>query len=554
VLTILLWCYLHGPCASKLSTIFNFTSLHFIRESHIMTGRKHGLNEGDDKTVKRAKTDSESIEAKRASINARIANLKAKQAAKETGKKDTTDKKDPKSSVADRLARIKERTAELQRKKLEKEKEKEKEKSKEHEKKLPDRQAKKPYVAPVIGLDQEVHPLLLQIKEEQELKKINPYLDTSAVSAKTDEFFDPQVDLPRARRPRALQFNAPGKFIAQAEELRYEAKMEAMRQQMEAEAEAKRAKREIGISVDERKYKVQAPPEVEWWDMPYVQTDEGFQGELKTDAELEQLVTCYIQHPVMIKAPWEAHLPQGPLPLHLTKREQKRIRKQARAEKHKDQQDRIRLGLDPAPPPKVKLTNLISVLSSDSIKDPTSVEMRVRREVEARRLQHEQDNQERKLSREERAQKIADKAERDKQTKGVFTAVFRVESLADDQHRYKVNVNARQLHLTGITLLNPDFNLVVVEGAPKDVLRYKKLMMRRIQWTEAAPIREQDEGVKELPDLSRNKCTLVWEGQLLEQHFKKWTTENTEDQVSAVDLLKRNKVENYWIAAKGVDK
>lgn len=516
-----------------------------------MTGRKHSLNEGDDKTVKRAKTDSESIEAKRASINARIASLKAKQAAKGNGKNDTTDKKDPKSNVAERLARIKEKTAEIQRKKMEKEKEKEKPKEFE---KASQRQPKKPYVAPVIGLDQEVHPLLLQIKEEQELKKNNPYLDTSAVSAKTDDFFDPQVDLPRARRPRALQFNAPGKYIAQAEELRYEAKMEAMRLKMEAEAEAKRAKREVGISVDERKYKVQAPPDVEWWDIPYVQTDEGFLGELKTDAELEQLVTHYIQHPVMIKAPWEAHLPQGPLPLHLTKREQKRIRKQTRAEKHKDQQDRIRLGLDPAPPPKVKLTNLISVLSSDSIKDPTSVEMRVRREVEGRRLQHEQDNQERRLSKEERAQKIADKAERDKQTKGVFTAVFRIESLVDDQHRYKVNVNARQLHLTGITLMNPDFNLVVVEGAPRDVLRYKKLMLRRIQWTEAAPIREQDEGIKELPDLSRNKCTLVWEGQLLEQHFKKWTTESTEDQVSAVDLLRRNRVENYWIAAKGANK
>lgn len=498
----------------------------------------------EDKPGKRAKTNS-SIDAKRASISALTAKLKAKQAARENSKhaekNDKPAAKDTKSNVADRLARIKEKTAEIQRKKLEKERESEKPAPK------PKQQ---PYVAPVIGLDQEVHPLLLQIKEEQELKKHNPYLDFSATSVK-DDFFDPQVDQPRARRPKALQFSAPGRYIAQAEELRYEAKMEKMRLEMEAEAEAKRAKREVGISVDERKYKVPNPPAVEWWDLAYTQTEEGFEGALKTDAELEQLVTCYIQHPVLIKAPWEAHQPEGPVALHLTKREQKRIRKQARAEKHKDQQDRIRLGLDPAPPPKVKLTNLISVLSSESIKDPTSVEMRVRQEVENRRLQHEKENEDRKLTKEERAQKIADKAERDKQTKGVFTAVFRIESLEDDQHRYKVNVNAKQLHLTGMTLLNPDFNLVVVEGSPRDVLRYKKLMTRRIQWTEAAPIREQDEGVKELPDLSKNKCTLVWEGQLLEQHFKKWTTESAEDQVSAVDLLKRNKVENYWIAAKG---
>ena len=40
------------------------------------------------------------------------------------------------------------------------------------------------------------------------------------------------------------------------------------------------------------------------------------------------------------------------LPIHLTKREQRKLRRQHRAEALKEQQEKIRLGLIPAPEPK----------------------------------------------------------------------------------------------------------------------------------------------------------------------------------------------------------
>lgn len=531
-----------------------FTTIHTRHTHTVMSGRKHGLPESDEKPVKRARTDAASIEAKRASVGALAAKLRAQKAAKA---KDNSDAKSVAlaESAKDRLARIKAKTAEIKRQKEEREEKLRQDRLKKPQKDMRNTKTNRHTPTPTIGIDTDVHPLLLEIKEQQQ--KPNPYLDHSAQNLK-DGFFDPNVELPRARKPRALQFSEPGKYIAQGEEMRYEMEMQRMQRRLEEEAEEKRRKRETGISVDERKYKRDVPPDTEWWDVPYLQQQqkEGVDGE-SGDKQLVDLdaadspVTLYVQHPILVPAPWEKHLPQGPLPLHLTKREQKRIRKQSRAEKHKDQQDRIRLGLDPAPPPKVKLSNIMSVMSAESMRDPTQVEMEVRRAVQERQLTHEQNNHDRKLTKEDRAQKIKDKAERDKATKGVFTAVFRIETLADDQHRYKVNVNARQLHLTGITLLNPAFCLVVVEGSPRDVLRYKKLLLRRIQWTEAAPLREEDEG-KVLPNLGSNRCTLVWEGQLMDQQFKRWTTESAEDEVSAVDLLRRNGAESYWIKAKGV--
>jgi U4/U6 small nuclear ribonucleoprotein PRP3 len=63
------------------------------------------------------------------------------------------------------------------------------------------------------------------------------------------------------------------------------------------------------------------------------------------------------------------------------------------------------------------------------------------------------------------------------------------------------------------------FSLVVVEGVPKALKRYHKLMLRRINWTEAptAPGGEGEEEQAEEEeggppaDKPANSCHLVWE-------------------------------------------
>lgn len=66
----------------------------------------------------------------------------------------------------------------------------------------------------------------------------------------------------------------------------------------------------------------------------------------------------------------------------------------------------------------------MKVLTSDAVQDPTRVEARVRREVAMRKHQHEKMNAERKLTDEQRREKLETKKV-DEERKGLFGAVFK---------------------------------------------------------------------------------------------------------------------------------
>jgi U4/U6 small nuclear ribonucleoprotein PRP3 len=73
----------------------------------------------------------------------------------------------------------------------------------------------------------------------------------------------------------------------------------------------------------------------------------------------------------------------------------------------------------------VRLANLMKVLTSDAIQDPTKVEARVRREVAIRKHNHEKMNTERKLTDDQRHEKIETKKV-EEEKKGIYGAVFRL--------------------------------------------------------------------------------------------------------------------------------
>ena len=60
--------------------------------------------------------------------------------------------------------------------------------------------------------------------------------------------------------------------------------------------------------------------------------------------------------------------------------------------------------------------------------------------------------------------------------------MYRVHDLSSLAIKFKVDMNAQQLHLSGRLLLFRDINLVVVEGGPKGLKKFKKLMLSRIKW------------------------------------------------------------------------
>ena len=61
--------------------------------------------------------------------------------------------------------------------------------------------------------------------------------------------------------------------------------------------------------------------------------------------------------------------------------ERKKLRKQRRREEEKEKQEMIQFGLIPKPEPKVKMSNLMRVLGSEAVQDPTKVEAHVRAQI-----------------------------------------------------------------------------------------------------------------------------------------------------------------------------
>lgn len=383
--------------------------------------------------------------------------------------------------------------------------------------------------------------------------KNNPYFDPS---------LGPKATVAKPRHSRELVFNQKGKYIQQAAALRRQAQLEAMKKRI-----AERA-RQAGIDEDmdvEKAYLVPAPPAIEWWDEGLVNGDDYAaienQANLKIDTP-DSIITRYIQHPVLLDPPQEKHQPTQK-PMFLTPKEQAKIRRQRRMADLKEQQAKIRLGLEPAPPPKVKKSNLMRVLGEQAVKDPTAVEARVTREIAERKEAHEAMNEDRKLTKEQRREKLAAQQEKDAEL-GIHMSVYRIDSLASGRNRFKISKNAEQNALTGICIIHPKLNLVIVEGGKHSIKNYRKLMLNRIDWTEnpgpGAP-NEKSEGEPlwlsteddkgELRDFSHNTCTLLWEGQAKNRAFRRWLGARVcESDSAAKETLTRSKMENFWTLAK----
>ncbi|OCF58032.1 U4/U6 small nuclear ribonucleoprotein PRP3 [Kwoniella mangroviensis CBS 10435] len=394
---------------------------------------------------------------------------------------------------------------------------------------------------------------------------LNPYATTPTPSGSGT----PVPDEERApiRRSKKLQFSRAGKYVAQGDALRNEQKMEALRQRI-AEA-SRKAGLDSEFDTLERSLKRQPPPDVEWWDKAILPEGKGYE-DLEDAVQFmtthqDSLITHLIQHPIPIPAPSDKKQPERGL--MLTKKEQKKMRRQRRQAELEDKRDRQKMGLLPPDPPKVRLANLMKVLTSDAVQDPTKVEAKVRKEVAQRANKHERDNQERKLTAEQRKEKEYN-ALVARERKGIHGAVFKVKYLTNGRHRFKIRETAKSDLLSGVCIFHPKFALVLVEGVDKSIKHYKKLLLNRIDWTEEArPLNdneyenEEDEdddrpktnggnGDGEGPEsLEDNKCELIWEGEVPERTFRLFRARHAETDTKAKEWL-TPKWEGMWDLAK----
>lgn len=402
--------------------------------------------------------------------------------------------------------------------------------------------------------------------------KENPY--AAAASSAGDSGFE---GAPRERVGRSMKFNPKGKYVALANQQRQEAQLEALKQRIAQSA--RKAGLDSEFDTLEKHIRREPPPDAEWWDVALL-PNKTYEDLVNLDPSLLNIrnqhspINIYIQHPIPIVAPSEKNT-SAVKPLMLTKKEQKKMRKQRRQAELQDKRDRIRMGLIPPDPPKVRLANLMKVLTSDAVQDPTRVEARVRREVAIRKHGHEKMNAERKLTDDQRREKIETKKV-EEEKKGIYAAVFKIKTLSDPAHRFKVRKNAEQMNLTGIAIFNPSFSLVYVEGAAKFIRMYQRLMLHRIAWTEAARARGEEDVVLDISEgqtldtvenagkgkskaddgtqigevsLEDNRCDMVWEGQLRDRAFTNFRPKSCPTDGAAREALGM-KMAGYWDMAK----
>ncbi|KAB5592901.1 U4/U6 small nuclear ribonucleoprotein PRP3 [Ceratobasidium theobromae] len=393
----------------------------------------------------------------------------------------------------------------------------------------------------------------------------NPYASGGGAGG-GDGTFEGATPAVKERIGRTFRFNQKGKYVALGNQMRQEAQLEVLKQKI-AES-AKKAGLDSEFETLERNIRREAPPAVEWWDaslLPNKNYDDlGLLSESTTPnlanthiRSQDSLITMYVQHPIPVPAPWEKN--EAALkPLKLTSKEAKKLRRRRRMADLQEKQDRVRMGLLPPDPPKVRLANLMKVLTTDAVQDPTKVEARVRREVAARKIAHDKMNNERKLTDDQRREKI-DNKKVEEERKGLYVAVFKIKTLSDPSHRFKVRKNAEQFGLTGICIFNPSFALVVVEGSAKAIKGYKRLMLVRVDWTQAAGARDADDDAPPPKDehdeeggpvsLENNRCDMVFEGPIRERTFQSFKPKRCPTDSMAKEAL-GIKAAPYWDTAK----
>jgi U4/U6 small nuclear ribonucleoprotein PRP3 len=316
-------------------------------------------------------------------------------------------------------------------------------------------------------------------------------------------------------------------------------------------------------------------PDVEWWDAKILVDKTTYQGwEIREDR-----VTHYVEHPVLLEPPAEAP-PPPPQPLKLTKKEIKKLRTQRRIARENEKQDLIRQGLLEPPKPKVKISNLMRVLGAEATADPTAIEAEVRRQMAERAAAHEDRNLARQLTpaerREKKLKKLLDVHPAASGGGGAgevtHVAVYKIGDLSLPQLRFKVEVNAKENHMTGIALcVSGKFSIVIVEGGPKTQRRYEKLMLRRIQWNKVSHLDNGDNGnddvdmkivdsddrlmavdegakMEGVETVGKNYCQLVWTGIVKESAFgrSKFKLEQVRNEEVARQFLAERGVEHYW--------
>ena len=148
--------------------------------------------------------------------------------------------------------------------------------------------------------------------------------------------------------------------------------------------------------------------------------------------------------------------------------------------------------------------------------------------------------------------------------------VYKLRDISVPLHRKKIDHTVRDCSITGVLILCPehDNNVLVAEGGPRALKKFKRLMEHRIRWHETpkaiaavAKLEEEDEDYdeeeptfSEALDVNGNPiCEKVWEGNVLQHQFKRFRFLDFESDSQARAYVVRRNVVQYWDLALAAD-
>ena len=351
-----------------------------------------------------------------------------------------------------------------------------------------------------------------QLEQENVAEKIIP---------ESNKYYDPRLSKKSNERDkRSFNFVAPGTYIRQGQSMRAE-KFTTQKSFNESDPLNKRLFLQL---------KREPVPNVEWWDRHLCENDS-----YDTDNILQEHISMYVEHPVPEKKP--AQDKNGVATSFLTKKEKKKLRRIHREEVQKEKQIKVMLGIEKPPEARATLSNMTRVFGAQAFEDPTKIEQLVRKQMQERLDKHNQENQERKLTPEQRKQKKLEKL-RKNETGVIESVVFKVKDISQPLHRKTIDHTTRDGALSGVLIIcsEGDCNLVIAEGGPRAIKKFKRLMQVRLKWKEHNP---------------SNSCDLIWEGILQHRQFKKFRFHECSTKTEAREILEKRNLAHYWDTAAG---
>jgi U4/U6 small nuclear ribonucleoprotein PRP3 len=398
---------------------------------------------------------------------------------------------------------------------------------------------------------------------QRELRAI-PLIEPEQAKSKVvhGDLVDPRMSMDTGRRQKRATFTfvEDQRYIKRAERFRNKMRIQEFNEQLRKIRQDKGEKAEkeslIQINLELLKQKQEPVPDVEWWDARMLVDAKSYGGEQGAPVGAEDKITIYVEHPVPIEPPAEAPEPP-PLPMFLTKKERKKLRRRTRMERELQRQEMVARGFIPPPEPKVKISNMMRVLSADATADPTKIEQEVKKQMEQRLKNHNDRNAARKKTVEEKRAKKLEKIAKETEVE-TTVHLYKIGDLQSKQNRYKIDVNAQYYKLHGIGIISDDCSLLCLEGGLKSLNKIKKLLQRRIKWNKSADDEEGEEDEMESDNEEakggkNNFCKFVWEGKIQKAAFPEFKFEVARSEGNARDLLRRRNCEHYWDLVKNHD-